>query len=68
MIEMILFLPVCIVLYIIILLAINHSDASKYLKRNNQLLREINITLKQGRIEEENEIQDKFGIIIDEKH
>lgn len=67
MIEMILFLPVCIVLYLIILLAINHSDASKYLKRNNQLLREINIALKQGRIEEDKELQDKIGLIIDKK-
>lgn len=68
MMEMIIFLTSCFVLYIIIRLAINHSDASKYLKRNNQLLREINITLKQARIEEDNEIYDKIGIIIDKKH
>ncbi|MHA0858260.1 hypothetical protein [Paenibacillus sp. CMAA1364] len=68
MMEMIIFLTGCFVLYIIILLAINHSDASKYLKRNNQLLKEINVTLKKMRTEEDNKDYDKIGLIIDEKH
>ncbi|XEC97368.1 hypothetical protein AB6A23_12900 [Paenibacillus tarimensis] len=64
--EIVLFLASCLIFYIIIRLAINHSDAAHFMKKNNRLLEEIHTTLKEIK-NKDNGNNDNKGIVIDEK-